>query len=271
MLDPLLDLPQGARDAAYDNTKAVANSAQQLADFEVRSAALAAHPQALLDLPYGPLPRQLLDYWTGDASAPTMLFIHGGYWQMRHKNTFRFVAKGALQHGVHAALIGYTLAPQACLTQIVHEVEQGIAAVRQQALAAGGSGRILLCGWSAGGHLTAMGMACDGVVAGLGLSGIYELEPVRHTFLNHALQLTEAEVAQLSPLRLPVADKPLMLAYGTAELVQLQAQSLALAQHRRAAPGTCLAVQGADHFSILNALADPQGVALQALLALGGR
>ena len=237
----------------------------------MRSAALAAHPQALLDLPYGPLPRQLLDYWTGDASAPTMLFIHGGYWQMRHKNTFRFVAKGALQHGVHAALIGYTLAPQACLTQIVHEVEQGIAAVRQQALAAGGSGRILLCGWSAGGHLTAMGMACDGVVAGLGLSGIYELEPVRHTFLNHALQLTEAEVAQLSPLRLPVADKPLMLAYGTAELVQLQAQSLALAQHRRAAPGTCLAVQGADHFSILNALADPQGVALQALLALGGR
>ena len=137
MLDPLLHLPQAVRDAAYDNTRAVANSAQQLADFEVRSAALAAHPQARLDMPYGPLPRQLLDYWTGDASAPTMLFIHGGYWQMRHKNTFRFVAKGALQHGVHAALIGYTLAPQACLTQIVHEVVQGIAAVRQQALAAG--------------------------------------------------------------------------------------------------------------------------------------
>ena len=73
---------------------------------------------------------------------------------------------------------------------------------------------------------------------------------------------------QLSPLQLPVVDKPLVLAYGTAELAQLQAQTQAFAHYRKAAPGACLAVPGADHFSILNALADPQGVALQALLAL---
>ena len=106
------------------------------------------------------------------------------------------------------------------------------------------------------------------MVGGLGISGIYALEPVRHTYLNQALQLTPAEVDQLSPLQLPVVDKPLVLAYGTAELAQLQAQTQAFAHYRQAAPGACLAVPGADHFSILNALADPQGVALKALLAL---
>jgi hypothetical protein len=40
MLDCLLNLPQVVRDAAYDNTRAVANSARQLADFEARSAEL---------------------------------------------------------------------------------------------------------------------------------------------------------------------------------------------------------------------------------------
>lgn len=268
VIDTLLHLPQAVRDAAYDNTRAVASSAQQLAAFEARSLAVVQQHAVDLDVAYGPGERQRLDYFHGPASAPTLLFIHGGYWQMRHKNSFRFVVQGALQQGVQAALIGYTLAPQASLTQIVQEVRQGIAAVRRQALACGGSGRILLCGWSAGGHLTALGLDGDGVVGGLGISGIYALEPVRHTYLNQALQLTPAEVAQLSPLQLPVVDKPLVLAYGTAELAQLQAQTQAFAQYRQAAPGACLAVPGADHFSILNALADPQGVALQTLLAL---
>lgn len=267
MLDSLATWSQTARDAAYDNTAAVQDSAQQLAAFDARSAALAANVPAQLDVPYGAGERLRFDYFPGRPDTPTVLFIHGGYWQMRHKNTFRFVAEGAIKRGVSAALIGYTLAPQACLTQIVEEVRQGIAAVRQHAQENGGSGEILLCGWSAGGHLTAMAMDCPGVVAGLGISGIYELSPLRLTKLNQALQLTELEVNTLSPLRLPLSNKPFVTAYGAAELPQLQAQSRLFSHYRNTLPGDVVNVPGADHFSILNALAADDGSLLNALLS----
>ena len=267
MIDCLLHLDEAARKAAYDNTGAVADSATQLANFEARSAALLQTTAADWDVPYGLLERQKFDFIAGQPGAATVLFIHGGYWQMRHKNTFRFVVQGALKQGLNAALVGYTLAPQATLTHIVQEVRDSIAAVRAHALLNGGADRILLCGWSAGGHLTAMCLDAPGVVAGLGISGIYDVGPIAHNYLNAALQLSEAEVAQLSPLRLPVVDKPFITAYGTAELAQLQAQSQAFSAYRQHLPRDAkLPVEGADHFSILNALAAPDGVLLQALM-----
>lgn len=266
MIDGLQSLPQSLRDAAYDNTAAVSDSAAQLAGFDARSAVLVAQACGQLDQRYGPAERQMFDYFAGRAAAPTLLFIHGGYWQMRHKNSFRFVVEGALARGLHAALLGYTLAPQASLTDIVNEVQQGIAAVRAHAQILGGSGDVLLCGWSAGGHLTALGLGCEGVRAGLGISGIYDLAPLQYTYLNQALQLTPGEVQTLSPLRLPPVDKPFVTAFGTAELPQLQAQSQAFARHREACAGALLPIEGADHFSILNALAHPQGRLLEQLL-----
>ena len=268
MLDCLLHLHEAARNAAYDNTRAVANSAAQLADFEARSAALLQKTAADWDVPYGPGERQKFDFIAGKKGAATLLFIHGGYWQMRHKNTFRFVVQGALEQGLNAALVGYTLAPHASLTQIAQEVRTSIAAVRTHALQQAGTDRILLCGWSAGGHLTALCLDAPGVVAGLGVSSIYDLGPIQHNNLNVALQLSDVEVSTLSPLRLPLVPKPFVTAYGTAELPQLQAQSQAFAAYRNMqAHDQLLAVSGADHFSILNALAQSDGALLQALLA----
>lgn len=268
MPDLLLHLPQALRDAAYNNTAAVADAASQLDGFERRSNALAANAPGQLDIAFGAAERLRFDYFQGRTDLPTLLFIHGGYWQMRHKNTFRFVVEGALERGLNAALIGYTLAPQASLTRIVQEVRQGVAAVRTHARRLGGSGRILLCGWSAGGHLAAIGLDCDGVVAGLGISGIYDLAPLQHTYLNQALQLTALEVATLSPLHTPLVAKPFLIAYGTAELPQLQAQSLAFADYRRGLPGGAHAVDRANHFSILNALASPAGPLLERFMAI---
>lgn len=262
--------PSSERDAAYDNSAAVHDSTERLAEFDQRSDALVASAHAQPDRRYGPAERQLFDYFPGRQAAATLLFVHGGYWQMRHKNTFRFVLQGAQFHGMHSALIGYSLAPQASLSEIVREVKQGIAAVRDHALKEGGSGDILLCGWSAGGHLTALCLACEGVVAGLGISGIYDLTPIKTTYLNRSLQLSNDEVQQLSPLFLPAVNKPFFTAYGTGELPQLQAQSLAFAAHRQNFPGGALPVAGANHFSILNELADAKGALLDPLMLYAG-
>jgi hypothetical protein len=55
-------------------------------------------------------------------------------------------------------------------------------------------------------------------------------------------------------------DGPLVVPYGTAELRELCRQSLDCAQPwvKRGLPGHLLPVDGANHFTILESLADPQ-------------
>src|SRR3954468_23254676 len=99
------------------------------------------------------------------------------------------------------------------------------------------------------------------VAAGLAISGVYDLGPIRDTGLNNALKLTSAEVTALSPLRLPVVQKRLDIAYGTAELPALVFDSIQLHEQRMAAgaPGRICPIEGADHFSILAELRRPGG------------
>lgn len=265
-------LPQPERDAAYDNTAAAPTSAaRHLGALEAAGQRLAASAPCQLDLPHGPGERQRFDFFaarqTGQPGQPTLVFIHGGYWQMRHKNSFRGIVAGALAQGLNAALIGYTLAPQATLAAIVREVRAALAAVRAHAVMHGADGRLLVAGWSAGAQLAALCLDEPGVVAGLGISGIYDLAPIRHTFLNRALALRDDEVRTLSPIALLPSPRPFVIAHGLGELPALQAQSRAFAAWRAHLPGTLVQEPGADHFSVLDSLAQPQGAALRALLA----
>ena len=59
----------------------------------------------------------------------------------------------------------------------------------------------------------------------------------------------------------------LVVAYGTNELPELCRQSVdyARAWTERGLPGHLLPVDGADHFTVLEALADPQGALTRAL------
>ena len=104
--------------------------------------------------------------------APTLLFIHGGYWQTRAKEVFTVFAEGPMAHGINVALIGYTLAPDATLDEIVAEIHAGIDFLTGQlpALGAAADG-IVVSGWSAGGHLTSMALSHPKVRAGMAISG----------------------------------------------------------------------------------------------------
>jgi acetyl esterase/lipase len=265
-------MDRAALDAAYDNTLAVADSAQLLADFDARSEGLRRARATALDLRYGPAPRNRIDYFAGAPGAPLLVFIHGGYWQMRAKETFSFVAAGPLAHGIHVALIGYTLAPAATLAGIVAETRAAIAWLAARAGDFGGdAARIYVSGWSAGGHLTTMCAGEPAVRGGLAISGIYDLEPIRLCYLNAKLGLNADDVAQLSPLRqLAGAPAPLTLAYGGDELPELRRQSVDYAAARAAAavPGRCVELGGCNHFTILEQLADPAGALTGLLLEL---
>lgn len=263
--------PQQARDDAYDNTGQVTNSAQQIAARNAASAAFRAAHGGHLDLPYGEAEREKWDLYPGrDAGAPCLVFIHGGYWQRNRREDFAILAQGALAMGWSAALPGYTLAPDASLTTIAWQVSRALDWLAANGAAHGIGGPIVVAGWSAGGHLAALAAEHPAVTAALAMSGIHELAPIRDTFLNDKLRLTEDEVADLSPIRRAVVQKPIAIAYGARELPELRRQSRAFHRVRAEAqaPGPLIPIPGADHFRVLEALWTPDGALLRAAAEL---
>ena len=82
---------------------------------------------------------------------------------------------------------------------------------------------------------------------------------------------TEAE--RNSPLlHLPARAGELVIAYGSHELPELCRQSIdyGRAWTERGLPGHLLPVDGANHFTILDTLADPRGVLTQAVIEMSG-
>jgi arylformamidase len=264
-------LSRAERDAAYNNSAAVPNSAALNQARIEASARFRADVPGVLDLPYGPAARQKWDLFpAADPGAPCFVFLHGGYWQWNRREDFGCLGEGLRAHGWSVALPGYTLAPEASLTQIVDEITAALDWLAAEGPGHGVSGPVLVSGWSAGGHLTAMALDHPLVSAGLAISGVYELGPIRDIYLNTALRLTDEEVAALSPLRLPLVRKPMTIAYGTAELPALVRDGRDLHARRAAAhiPGPLLPVAGADHFTVLDQLCRADGLLVRAALEI---
>ena len=266
---------RAALDAAYNNTAAVPDSAARLANWTARSAALRAKQPTECDIPYGPHERTAYDVFrSGRPGAPLLVFIHGGWWQRNSRQVFSCMAEGPMAHGFDVALLGYTLAPGASLTRIVAEIRSALDHLAAYQAARGGNPACILSGWSAGGHLTALALDHPFVAAGLSISGVFDLEPIRRSYINDKLGLTPDEVETLSPARLGMVGKPLAIAYGLAELPELQRQSAAFIRSRAAtsiAPQLSagrLALEGEDHFSILEQLASSDGQLAKAVAAM---
>jgi acetyl esterase/lipase len=266
-------LSQAERDEAYDNNKAVANSAELIAARNTASAAYRAAHSGHLDIAYGPEERQKIDlYPAGNQTAPCFIFIHGGYWQRNSREFFSHIGSGAAALGWSVAMPSYRLAPQATLTEIVADIGLMLDWLAAHGPEHGIDGPVILSGWSAGAQLAVMHLDHKSVVGGLALSGVYDLAPLRDTFLNAALKLTDAEIETLSPLKLPPATKPLVVAYGAAELPALVADSQALHDVRAAAnaPSALIPIEGADHFTVLDELLQADGKLLSLVRMMVG-
>jgi arylformamidase len=276
MLYRTMDRP--TLDAAYNNTAAVGQARRDayVADWTKRSEAIRRTPGARLDVAYGPGARHRLDIFpAGRPAAPTLVYIHGGYWQMNDKEPYAFLGEGVRAAGFNLALVEYTLAPTARMDAIVAEVRNAVAWVIDHAKEIDGDpGRVFVSGHSAGGHLTAMAMTHPRVAGGIAISGLYDLEPIRLCYLNEKLGLDVAEAERNSPIRhLPASAAPLVVTVGLGELPELvrQSQEYAAAWTGRGLRGRYLPVAGHEHFSILEELARPGGAILGALQEMASR
>lgn len=256
-------LTQEQLDLGFNNTLHVPETAAIVAEWDKLSAAVRArHPQSL-DLRYGPRDRNRIDFLKAKDGGPTLVFIHGGYWQTRAKENFTFCAAGPMAHGINVALIGYTLAPDATLGQIVDEVRTGIDTLVTELPALGGNpNNMIVSGWSAGGHLSSMTLGHPRIKAGLLISGIYDLEPISHSYLNTKLDLDAATIERNSPMRNPGGvNKPLVIVAGSGELPLLRKQSADYAAHRamHGLPVIYEEIPKANHFTMMDELASPSG------------
>ena len=262
-------MSRAERDAAYNNSAAVRDSPALNADRIAASAVCRVEWAGSLDVPYGAGERQRWDIFpAATPGAPCLVFLHGGYWQRNRREDFTCVGAGLRAAGWSVALPGYTLAPEATMSAIVAEIHAALDWLALHGAEHGVAGPVLLSGWSAGGHLTAMGLGHPRVAAGLAISGVYELGPIRDTYLNEACRITDEEIVALSPLRLPVVPKPMAISYGTRELPALVGDSRELHAQRAAAhlPGALVPAAGADHFTILDALREPGGLLVRAAI-----
>ena len=258
-------LDRAALDAGYNNGAAVATSGAITTAWEQRSAVLRQRGDAMLDLAYGPRPRNRIDFFKcALPRTPTLAFVHGGYWQMRAKESFAFLAKGPLSIGMNVALVGYTLAPAASMDEIVAEVRCALDWLAAQLPALGGdANKLLVSGWSAGAHLAAITMDHPSVRGCLAISGIYDLEPMRHCYVNDKLGLDEAAARRNSPMIVqPLRQVPLAIVVGGAELPLMVQQSADYAQAlaRQSWPVQFREIPGADHFSVLDEMEKSDGL-----------
>ena len=236
---------------------------------------------ARLDLRYGHGAGETLDVFhtgtAGLAKVPVLVFIHGGWWRSLDKSDHSFLAPAFLRSGACVVMPNYALCPgtKAEPVSIPHIVLQMVKALewvwRHAAEFGGDAARITVVGHSAGGHLAAMLMQClwhqvardlpPGLVRNaLSISGLHDLEPIRRTpFLQPALRLTPAQVRQASPALLPAPRQGLLCAVAGAdespEFLR-QNQSIRDAWGEAVVP-FCAALPGLNHFSIVQALAEP--------------
>jgi acetyl esterase/lipase len=265
-------LTQNERDAAYNNSAAVPDGATIQKARAEASAAFRANHDAHLDVAYAAGARNQWDLFPGpNPKAPCLVFIHGGYWQTGGRDTCSVMAEGVMAHGWSAACVGYTLAPDATLSEIVAELNTALDWLCDHRDAYRMSrGPLIVAGNSAGGHLAALMLSHIAVAAALAISGIFELGPVRDTYLNEKLRLRDEEIVSLSPLRLAPVMKPMTITYGTDELEALVANSRRFHAYRAGlhAPGALVPVPHANHFDILLELQPPDGLLTRQLLGL---
>jgi arylformamidase len=228
---------------------------------------------------YGRRARNHIDFFPGDGAGPIVVFIHGGYWQALDGSFFSHLAGGLNAHGIDVAIPSYDLCPGVSVGDIIGQMQR---ASRQLAKL----GRpLVISGHSAGGHLAACLLATHWrtfdaslpealVTAAYTISGLFDLPPLVKTSLNTALRLDDGSAKAASPLFWePPVRGTLDAVVGGNESAEYFRQSRVIVDTWGAAGiatrfGT---IPGANHFTAIAPLADPDSPMTLRLKELAGR
>jgi arylformamidase len=237
--------------------------------------------RAELGLAYGDTPRQTLDLFMPQAggAAPLALFVHGGYWRSLDPSLFSHLAGGLNARGVAVAVTGYDLCPIVTIADIIEQIRRACIFLWQRL-----NRRMLVYGWSAGGHLTACMVATDWqslypkapadlVPAGYAISGLYDLGPLLKTSMNQDLRLDAEGARRVSPLFWPLAPGRVFdTVVGALESSEFRRQSESVAQTWRESGAQTRydEIAGMNHFTIIGMLADRQSAMVARVAELAG-
>ena len=263
---------QAELDAQYNPSIALPDPSAPGRHYLEASARARAALRSVLDIPYGPTLEETLDIFPADVpQAPVFVFIHGGYWRALSSKTFSGVAQGLQARGITTVVINYALCPQVTIDEIVRQTRAALAWTLRSIQHYGGDPqRVAIGGHSAGGHLTAMalqtawaddyGLPQDPFVAALPLSGLYDIAPLRYTYLQPQIQLDEGIIRRNSPaFGVRPCKTPLWITWGGAETPEFARQSQIYYDAWLAAGNTAelAPVPGADHYTVIHGLEDP--------------
>ena len=275
---------QESLDAQYNNRLHVPDYADYLNRWRLLSEQTSQRLTVIKDIPYGKLSREKLDIYPSlQRHSRTLLFIHGGYWQMLDKSMFHFIADGFHAHGVTTVLLTYPLAPEVTMDQMVLSCRKAITWLYSNLSAFNGDAhQMYVAGHSAGGHLAAMLMATDwphfhrglpgNLLKGIcAISGLFNLVPIQLSYINNVLKMDMETAERNSPVRLEPSNAcPLIIAVGEAETAAFNDQSneLYMCWKSKRITTQLLQLPAQNHFSIVESIIDPQSSLHQALRQL---
>jgi len=237
--------------------------------------------KAELGFSYGETLRQFVDLFfpaAGEA-APLALFIHGGYWRAMDPSFHSHMARGLNERGLAVGVVGYDLCPMVTIADIIEQMRRACASLWQRF-----DRRMLVCGHSAGGHLTAAMVATDWqklwpkvpqdlVPVGYAISGVFDLTPLAKTNMNQDFKLDDQTAREISPIFWTVPEgRTLDAAVGDLETSEFKRQSRSMADvWRQRQAETRYGELPGNHFTVIDGLADPKNAMVARIAELARR
>jgi arylformamidase len=268
-------------EAEYNNRTRIPEYRAIVERWAVASALERPRARAALDQPYGRGERQRYDlFYAGSPTAPLLVYIHGGYWQLGSGRDTAFLARRFTEAGLDVAIPSYSLCPAVSVAEIIDELRRCVAALWTRT-----GKRPVVAGHSAGGHLTAAllatpwqtvpGVPDDLVRGGCAISGVFDLTPMIGTTMNAALRLDAARAREVSPLFWlpPPAGRELVTAVGADETGEFHRQSRTLVEAwaRAGVITEAMVVPGTHHFSVVDELTRPDSALFARVVSLARR
>jgi arylformamidase len=265
----------------YLPSHSVPHTAEIFENWKARAAATRSKLKFVGDFHYGPHRREVMDFYPAENARGCLVFLHGGYWVSFSNFETSWVAKGFVGQGLSVALINYPLCPEVSIGEINASCIKAFARLYKTVLSDAEREAIVVTGHSAGGYLAAahlvqdwlaLGLPADPIAGVIALSGVFDVAPLMQTGMNAELQITEASARSLNLNTQTLRSKAkLALAAGQAESAEFHRQSSVLADNWKGLRPKVLDVAGANHFTIVDSLAEPGSELNRLALGMAGR